>query len=237
MPTKKSTSTKSSTKRTSAAKAPASRAAVKKSAVKKSAAKKSAANKSGAKRSAGASSVRQPVAAKKAPVRRAAAAAATARRETVETVTQAGSQSARQVAANGYDQAIARAQEQVDNASKKLVKRYDGAYSYGQDNVEAYVQSTTAFARGAESLGRELTNLVQSTVEANVATTKALFGATSVQELVELQAEFSRGRFSALLAESAKLTELGVTVTNEAIEPIQARLNATVERLIKPVSA
>lgn len=230
MPTKKPTSRKSASK---------------KFPVKNSPAKNSGAKSSGAKSPARPASGRKPIAAQNAaPARLAGAAAApaatgpvaataTAGQETVEAVMKAGSQAA----SKGYEQAIALAQEQVEKASETLFKGYDEAASYGQDNVDAYVLSTTVFARGVESLGQELMSLVQSTVEANLATAKALFGATSVQELVELQTEFSRSRFSALVAESAKLTELGMTVTGEAIEPIQARLNATVERLIKPVAA
>jgi hypothetical protein len=58
-----------------------------------------------------------------------------------------------------------------------------------------------------------------------------------VREVIDLQTEFSRSRFDELVAESAKLTELSMTLANDALEPIQLRLNATVEKLMKPVAA
>jgi phasin family protein len=161
------------------------------------------------------------------------AEAAAANKETFETVLQAGTQAT----TRGYEQAVAIAQEQVEKASETLFKRYDEAASFGKDNVDAYVHSSAALARGVESMGKELMGIAQSTLEANVATTKALLGARSVRELIDLQTEFSRSRFDSLLAESAKLTELSLSLANEAIEPIQARLNATVEKLTKPVVA
>ncbi|HEY9538264.1 MAG TPA: phasin family protein [Kiloniellaceae bacterium] len=159
--------------------------------------------------------------------------AAVAHQETVETVLKAGTQ----VAAKGYEQAVALAQEQVDKASQTLFRRYDDAASFGKENVDACVLSGTVFAKGVESVGQELMSIAQSAVEANIAATKALLGAKSVRELVDLQTEFSRSRFESLLAESAKLTELGLSLAGNTAAPIQARLNATVEKLVKPQAA
>ena len=179
--------------------------------------------------------------AKKAAPKAAAAApasmapvesAAAAHQETFESALQAGNQAA----AKGYEQVIAIAQEQVEKASETIFGRYDEAASLSQENVDACVRSSTAFAQGIESMGKELMDFAQSAVDANVATTKALFGATTVRELIDLQTEFQRSRFDSLVAESAKLTELSMTLASDAFEPIQARLNANVEKLLKPVA-
>jgi len=200
----------------------------KKSTTKKTTATKSTTVKSpAAKKAAPQAPVATPVS--MAPVESAVAA----HQETMETVMKAGNQAA----TKGYEQVIAIAQEQVEKASQTIFKRYDEAASLSQENVDACVLSGTVFAQGVESMGKELMGFAQSAVEANVATTKALFGATTLRELIDLQTEFSRSRFDSLLAESAKLTELGITLANEAVEPIQARLNATVEKLMRPIAA
>ena len=160
-------------------------------------------------------------------------AAVAASQETIDTVMKAGTQAA----TKGYEQAIAIAQEQVEKASENLFKRYDEVASLGKDNVDAYVLSTTVFAKGVESMGKELMSMAQSAVETNVATTKALFGAKTVREVIDLQTEFSRSAFDNFVAESAKLTEMSMNLANDAIEPIQARMNVTVEKLLKPVAA
>ena len=164
-----------------------------------------------------------------APVESAVAA----HQETMETVMKAGNQAA----TKGYEQVIAIAQEQVEKASETIFKRYDEAASLGQENVDACVLSGTVFAQGVELMGKELVSFAQSAVEANVATTKALFGATTLRELIDLQTEFQRSRFDSLIAESAKLTELSMALANDAFEPIQVRLNANVEKMLKPIAA
>lgn len=159
-------------------------------------------------------------------------AAVTAQQETLETLWKAGSQAA----AKGYEQVFALTQEQIEKVQQTVLKRYDEAASFGKDNVEACVQSGTRFAKGVESLGKELMSLAQSAAEANLATARALFGAKTLREVIDLQTEFSRRRFDALLAESAKLTEIGLALAQQTAEPLQARLNATVEKLVKPAA-
>ncbi|MGD1876612.1 MAG: phasin family protein [Kiloniellaceae bacterium] len=156
-----------------------------------------------------------------------------ASKETIETVMQAGTQAA----TKGYEQAIAIAQEQVDKASETIFKRYDEAASLSKDNVDAYVRSTTVFAQGFETMGKELMGIAHSAIEANVATTKALFGARTLRELIDLHTEFSRSRFDSLVSESAKMTELSMALANDAMEPIQVSVNATVEKMMKPLAA
>lgn len=191
---------------------------------------KKSATKSTAKKAAAAASA---PAATVAETVEPAEAAFAANQETMETVLKAGTQAA----TKGYEQAIALAQEQVEKASETIFKRYDEIAGLGKDNVDAYVRSTAALTKGFESLNKQLMSIAQSTVEANVATAKAIFGAKTLREVIDLQTEFSRSRFDSAVAESAKLTEMTMALTNDAIEPIQLSMNATVEKFMKPIAA
>lgn len=160
-------------------------------------------------------------------------AAVSANKETMEAVMKAGTQAA----TKSYEQAVALTQEQVEKASGNLFEGYDEIATLGQENIDAYVQSSTLFAKGVEAMSQELMSFAQTSVDTSVANAKALFGAKTLRELVDLQTDFSRNGFDSLVAESAKLTELSVSLANETIEPIQARLNANVEKLMKPLAA
>ncbi len=160
-------------------------------------------------------------------------AAVSASKETMEAVVKAGTQAA----TTSYEQTLALAQEQVEKASSSLFQGYDDVTTLGKDNIDAYMQSTTLFAKGVEAMGKELMSFTQSAVDTNVANAKALFGAKTVRELIDLQTDFSRSGFDSLVAESAKFTELSMSLANETIEPLQARLNATVEKMMKPIAA
>jgi phasin family protein len=160
-------------------------------------------------------------------------AAVSASQETMDAMVKAGTQAA----SKSYEQAILLTQEQVEKLSSNMFEGYDDVASLGKDNIDAYVQSTTVFAKGMEAMSKELMSFAQSSLDTGVANAKALFGAKTLRELIDLQTDFSRSGFDALVAESAKLTELSVTLANDTIEPLQVRINANVEKMMKPLAA
>ena len=130
---------------------------------------------------------------------------------------------------------VAATKEQVEKASQAAIKTYDDLNSLNKDNFDAVMQSGTIVAKGYEAIGKEFMAFAQSAVEANVAATKAVFGAKDVKEAFDLQAEFARSSMDKALAESAKLSEMSMSVAKEAFEPIQARVNVAVETAMKPM--
>ena len=176
------------------------------------------------------------MATKKTPTKTAKTPAKTPAKTSAKTPA-AKATTAKAAASKSYEQAVALVQEQVEKASSGMFQGYDDVATLGKDNIDAYVQSSTLFAKGVEAMSKELMNFAQFSVDTSVANAKALFGAKTVRELIDLQSDFSRSGFDSLVAESAKLTELSMSVANETIEPIQARLNANVEKLMKPLAA
>lgn len=135
--------------------------------------------------------------------------------------------------AKPVDQAIAQTKEKVEKMSKQVFATFEDVVGFQKDNVEAFVASSTILTKGFEALSKEIAAFTQAQYEQSVATTKALFAVKSVKELVDLQTEFAKSSFDALVAEATKVSETGFKVANEAAEPITARVNAAVEKLSK----
>lgn len=131
------------------------------------------------------------------------------------------------------EQAVAYTKEQVEKMSKQVFTAFDDVAGFHKENVDALVASSTILAKGFEALSKELFAFTQGQYEQSVTTAKALLGVKSVKELVDLQTEFAKTSFDALVAEATKVSETGFKVANEAAEPITARVNATVEKLSK----
>ena len=128
-------------------------------------------------------------------------------------------------------------QEQLEKAQAQLLKSYDDLAALSKLNVDAVVQSGTIVAKGAEEAGKQVAAFTQASMEKNVAAGKALLGIKSVRELIDFQNAFVKQSFDALVAETTKLQELSVKVTSDAIAPLSARVNATVNTFAKPVAA
>ncbi|MFY8093900.1 MAG: TIGR01841 family phasin [Niveispirillum sp.] len=135
--------------------------------------------------------------------------------------------------AKPVEQAIAQTKEKVEKMSKQVFATFEDVVGFQKDNVEAFVASSTILTKGFEVLSKEIAAFTQAQYEQSVATTKALFAVKSVKELVDLQTEFAKSSFDALVAEATKVSETGIKVANEAAEPITARVNAAVEKLSK----
>ncbi|RDD62831.1 phasin family protein [Ferruginivarius sediminum] len=158
--------------------------------------------------------------------------AVTAGKEQFENVVKVGNDAA----TKQYEQAANLAKEQIEKGSSAMFKGYGEATMLNKANIDAVVKASTIATKGFESLSRELVDFTQKQIETNVETTKKLFGAKTLQEFFDLQADFARQNFDRLLAESAKVTEMSVKVTNDALQPIQAQTNAAAEKVMKPAA-
>ena len=175
----------------------------------------------------------KPAAALTAASAKTAATAKASGKETVEAVVKAGTDAA----AAGYDQAVAMTKEQVEKTSKAMFKGYGNFADLGQENLDAVVKSGTIYAKGVETIGRQVMNFAQAAMDNNVAATKAMLGAKSLREVVDLQNELTRKTFDRFLADYGQLTEMSVKLATDASAPIQARVKETVEKAMKPVAA
>ncbi|WP_207478201.1 phasin family protein [Arenibaculum pallidiluteum] len=159
--------------------------------------------------------------------------AATEAKQTVENLVKVG----QDAATRNYEQVMSVARDQIEKTSQKFFRSYEELASFGKQNVDAVIQSQAIVAKGVEEMSRALIAFGQASLEVGVATGKAMIGVKTVRELVDLQTGFAKSSFDSLVAEGTKLSEIGVKVANEALEPINARVNAAVEKLSKPIAA
>lgn len=136
-----------------------------------------------------------------------------------------------------FEKTTAAAKEQFEKTTAQLLKGYEDLQATSKANVDALLESSAIAAKGAEDLGREVVAYSQSVLDQSITTGKALLTAKSLQEVVELQNSFLKSSFDAFIAETTRIQELSVKVTNDALAPLSGRVNATVETLSKPLAA
>jgi len=156
-------------------------------------------------------------------------AAVAAGKETIENMTK----TAQETGQKNFDQAVTVAKENMDKASAAAVKGYDQFATYSQANYDAFSKSFGIMTKGVEDVTKAWFAFSQASVDASVDFSKKVMGAKSVNEVVDLQNDFAKTSFDSFVAESTKISELSVKTANEAIEPIKARVDETVETLAK----
>jgi phasin family protein len=156
--------------------------------------------------------------------------AAAQRRSSAEEQVRFGNDAAQR----GFEQAATLTREQFDRASKTLFRNYEEFSQLSKENIDAFVKSGTIVAKGFEEAGKAWIDFTRRSFETSVETAKAVMSAKDLREVVDVQSDFARTSFDSLVNEGSRLSELGVKVANEALEPIQSRINDTVEKILKP---
>ena len=133
--------------------------------------------------------------------------------------------------------AAAATEETVAATQNQLFKGYEDLTVLGQGNFEAVVHANQVLAKGAEVISKELMEIAQASFESAATAAKAYFGAKTLQDVLKLNSEFAKLSLDSFLTNSAKLSDLGVKVANEAFAPIGERVNTTIEKLAKPIAA
>ncbi|CCG42071.1 phasin family protein [Magnetospirillum molischianum] len=152
-------------------------------------------------------------------------------KETIESVVKVSTD----VATKGYDKALDLGRDQVAAAVKAHGAAYQGyedAVAFNRDTVEAFVKASTILTKGLHDLSRSLLGLTQVVIEENVAASKALLGARTVQDLIEAQAGLTRLGFDRVAEESVRLSGDSVRLIEDAIAPINERVNAALDHLL-----
>jgi phasin family protein len=127
--------------------------------------------------------------------------------------------------------------EQVQTAAKVQAAAFqtsvEDAVALAKDNVEAVVKAGTILSKGLQDIGRDVLGLAQASIEESVSASKAVFGVKTLRELFDLQSNLVKANLDKLMSESTRLSDQSVKLVEEAFAPIQDRVNATVDRLVK----
>jgi phasin family protein len=115
-----------------------------------------------------------------------------------------------------------------DNVEKSLAN-LNQMNAHSKKNLEAMVASATAATKGAESLGAQAMAFSKAAIERQVEAAKALTGARSVQEAVELQTAFAKSAMETYMAELNRATETVSATVKESLRPLNERATAMME--------
>ena len=137
---------------------------------------------------------------------------------------------AAETAARGF--AASRMNSPVDmkEGLAKVMKTSEDMVAFGQGNLEAAMKAAQIFATGWQDLSKQVAATTQSSLEESVATMKAIAGVKSIKEAIDLQTSFARTMMEKAIAESGKMTDASLKLTEQAIAPLTARVSLAVEK-------
>jgi phasin family protein len=132
-------------------------------------------------------------------------------------------------AAAGFEQTQAKMKEGVE----KAMKTAEEFVAFGQGNMEAFAKSGQIWAAGIQDMQKQMAATAQASFQEAVATFKAIATAKSLKDAFDLQTSVTRGAIEKTLAESGKMTDASLRLTEQALAPITARVTLAVEKFSK----
>lgn len=150
--------------------------------------------------------------------------------------------------ANPFESFFRSGQETMQSFIKEGMERYENAMSSvagqaggfngsygdaaeaGKANLEAAMAAGAVYGKGWSEINAQWMAFSKEFLEVNLASSKAAFGAKSPQEAIDLQGRLAKDNFDKTLAQNAKFGELATKVAKDSVEPINARVAASMEK-------
>lgn len=129
------------------------------------------------------------------------------------------------------------AKEANGEAAAALFANYERLTELGRENFAALLRANTALSQGLEEMGKEVISYARRSFEQAAETATALLGAKTLEDVFQLNSEFAKTNLERVIERSAKLSEMGAKIANEALAPLGSRVEATLQTLSKPHAA
>lgn len=152
-----------------------------------------------------------------------------------ESVVTAGKENLEKAVRAGSD-AAAQAMQMNKQGLEAAVKGFDDISKQSRRTLEALMNAGTVTTRGLETINAENMAFAKTQFDESVAAAKAMFGARTLQDLIDLQTGYAKTAFDAYMSQSTKVSEIATKLAQEAFEPINAQVQAAMERAVKPMA-
>jgi phasin family protein len=125
--------------------------------------------------------------------------------------------------------AITPTKPNLTQGMKTMMKTTEDFVAFSQANLEAFVKSGQIWSAGVQELTKQMATSAKASFDESVSTFKALSTVKSVKEAIDLQSTFAKAALEKAMAESNKLTDASIKLTEQTLAPITARVTVAVE--------
>jgi phasin family protein len=107
----------------------------------------------------------------------------------------------------------------------------------GKEGFEAFIKSSTVFAKGFEEILRAGVALAQDSAERQAQYMKEALSSKTLNEWTEVQNKIAQASFDDFMAGTTKITEMGVKVLTETAEPFNAQMGKAIKKASDSMAA
>jgi hypothetical protein len=106
------------------------------------------------------------------------------------------------------------------------MNNFEDVQKFGKQGFEAFMASATAMTKGYQAITQEMVDFATKSVEHSKVTMEKASTARSFERIAEVQQGFAKEAYDALVAQSAKMTEMYKAAATDAFKPYEESLAA-----------
>ncbi|MGJ3230320.1 MAG: phasin family protein [Oceanicaulis sp.] len=130
-----------------------------------------------------------------------------------------------------FETVTAASNEAMKEGFEKSINALNEFSAFQKDSVDAMIASATATSKSIEEMNASALAFAKKSMEDGVAAAKTMAGAKSVQELIEIHADYTKSTLDAYLSEVNKTTDLMSALVKDGFKPLNDRMAAAVEAM------
>ena len=119
--------------------------------------------------------------------------------------------------------------EALKEGFEKTLKSVTEASNFQKETIDALIASATVAGKGFETANANAVTYAKSAAEDGVAVGKKLASAKSVQEVFEIQSDYTKSAMDNYLAEINKTSDLFSDLFKNSVKPLNDRVAAAME--------
>ena len=125
---------------------------------------------------------------------------------------------------------LEQAQATVRDGMQKAMKSAEDMIAFGQGNIEAIAKSSQILVSGMQDLSQSFAAAARASMDETIGTIKAMAGAKSVKEAIDLQSRLLRSTMEKAVAQTGQATDSSMKLSEQAFAPIGARIALATEK-------
>ena len=130
-----------------------------------------------------------------------------------------------------FETFTAASNDAVKDGIEKSMAAVNDLSAFHKNSVEAVIASATTASKGFEELNALAAGYAKKSMEDGMTAAKSLASAKSVQEVIEIQSEYTKSSLEAYLAEMNKVSDHGSSIMKDSLKPLNERFAAAVEMM------
>lgn len=99
---------------------------------------------------------------------------------------------------------------------------YEDLTQYGKEFVESGTTSLNSLSSGAQSIAAEASEYTRKSVQAGNDFVEALISAKSIEDAVDIQADYFKKSYETFVAEASRFSELYADLAKSAYKPFES---------------